>query len=238
MKLRKPTLQTALPTPKREKQSTEQPLGVKLLRARSLHTSLTTGPPSRLRQLPPSRPLRVLDFDIETVAAGFADPQWVPNRTICWAYCWVGSNEAMVSALPVADFYNHDMRRAFLQPFFEIIAEADVLTGHNIVRFDLPVLNAECLLLGLPRIGSKMIQDTIQLPKSKGFKKGQDNMGYAFGVKEEKMPLSWAQWEAAYAEPDMATVKERCASDVLMHIELREKMRQAGLLQPPKMWRG
>lgn len=238
MKLRRPMLPTVSPTPKREKQSTEQPLGVKLLRAHSLHTSLTTASPLKLRRLPPSKPIRVLDFDIETVAAGFADPQWVPNRTICWAYCWTDEQEARVSALPVRDFYNHEARRRFLRPLFDIIAEADVLTGHNIVRFDLPVLNAECLLLGLPRIGSKMIQDTIQLPKSKGFKKGQDNMGFAFGVKAEKLPLSWAQWEAAYAEPDLATVKERCASDVLMHIELREKMRQVGLLQPPKMWGG
>lgn len=193
---------------------------------------------TKLAPLPPSTPLRVLDFDIETVAAGFADPQWVPNRTICWAYCWVGEKEAKVSALPVADFYNHEARAAFLRPLFDIIAEADVLTGHNIVRFDLPVLNAECMLLGLPTIGAKLVQDTIKLPKSKGFKKGQDNMSHALGVKEEKLPLSWAQWEAAYAEPDLATVKERCASDVLMHIQMREKMRQVGLLGPPRMWRG
>lgn len=237
MKLRKPTLQIVSPTPVKESQSTEPHLGARLLRARSLHTSLTTRPSSKLR-LPPSRPSRVLDFDIETVAAGFADPQWVPNRTVCWAYCWVGENEAKVSALPVKHFYDHDARRRFLEPLFEIIAEADVLTGHNIVRFDLPILNAECLLLGLPTIGTKMVQDTIKLPKSKGFKKGQDNMAHALGVKEEKMPLSWAQWESAYNEPDLATIKERCASDVLMHIEMREKMRQAGILGQPKMWRG
>jgi len=143
-----------------------------------------------------------------------------------------------VSALPVKDFYDHDARRAFIKPLFDIIAEADVLTGHNIVRFDLPVLNAECLLLGLPTIGSKLVEDTIRLPKSKGFKKGQDNMSHAFGVKAEKMPLSWAQWESAYAEPDLTTIKERCASDVLMHIEMREKMRRANVLGPPKMWKG
>ena len=199
-------------------------------------TSSTTRAPSLL--VPPSTPYRVLDFDIETVAAGFADPQWVPNRTTCWAYCWTDESEAKVSALPTADFYSHERRAAFLKPLLEVISEADVLTGHNIVRFDLPVLNAECLLLGLPTLGSKMIQDTIQLPKSKGFKKGQDNMSFALGVKEEKLPLSWAQWEAAYAEPDLKTVKERCASDVLMHIQMREKMKERGLLKPPKMWRG
>ena len=143
-----------------------------------------------------------------------------------------------MSALPVKDFYDHAARRRFLQPLFDVIAEADVLTGHNIVRFDLPILNAECLLLGMDTMGTKYVQDTIQLPKSKGFKKGQDNIAHAVGATLEKMPLSWAQWEAAYSEPDLRTLKERCASDVLMHIEMREKMIVRGLVSSPKKWRG
>ena len=34
---------------------------------------------------------RVLDFDVETVAAGFADPDWVPQKITCVAWSWVGS---------------------------------------------------------------------------------------------------------------------------------------------------
>ena len=227
-------------SPLTEEGSSTEPASVGKLR--ELHLSPISAPvmstsPSRLLPLP-SKPSRVLDFDIETVAAGFADPQWVPNRAVCWSYCWTDEKEAKVSALPVRDFYDHEARRAFLNPLFDMIAEADVLTGHNIIRFDLPVLNAECLLLGLPTIGAKLVQDTIRLPKSKGFKKGQDNVSHALGVKEEKMPLSWAKWEAAYAEPDLTTIKERCASDVLMHIQMRQKMIERGILGAPRMWRG
>lgn len=180
---------------------------------------------------------RILDFDVETVAAGFADPDWVPQTVTCWAYGWVGDNDVKVEALPVAAFYDLEARREFLRPLLAAIDQASVLTGHNLVRFDLGVVNAECLRLNLPTLQPKMVQDTIRVPKSKGFKKGQDNMGHALGVKEEKMPLSWAQWAAAYAEPDLATVKERCASDVVMHMEMRQAMIDRGWLSAPRMWR-
>lgn len=142
-----------------------------------------------------------------------------------------------VEALPVAAFYDLAARREFLRPLLAAIDEADVLTGHNILRFDLPIINAECLRLNLPTLGPKLVQDTIRLPKSKGFKKGQDNMGHALGVKEEKMSLSWAEWAAAYDEPDLRTVKDRCASDVLMHMEMRRAMLERGWLRAPRPWR-
>ncbi len=180
--------------------------------------------------------LRILDFDIETVAAGFADPQWVPNRTVVWAYAWVDEGTVTVDALPVAKFYDKAARRKFLRPLIEALASAGIWTGHNVTRFDLGVVNSECMLLGLPTLEPKLVQDTIRLPKSKGFKKGQDNLSHALGVKEEKLPLSWAEWEAAYGEADLATVKERCASDVLMHLKMREAMLERGWVRTA-MWR-
>ena len=87
---------------------------------------------------------RLLDFDLETVAAGFADPEWVPQTITAWAHTWDG-NHVEVATLAVADFYNLDARRQFLAPLREAIRQADILTGHNITRFDLPVLNADLM---------------------------------------------------------------------------------------------
>lgn len=204
--------------------------------------SLIPPPPSK-----PSQPLsrlprigettrRTLDFDTESVAAGFADPQWVPQTVTCWAYSWVDGDEVQVSALPVSDFYDLDARRGFLGPLLDAIEQADVVTGHNLVRHDLPLLNAQCLLLGLPTLRPVLVQDTMKFPRSKGWKKGQDNVSHALSVVEEKRSLNWAEWQAAYAEPDLATVKDRCASDVLMHKRMREAMRERGWLKPPRPW--
>ena len=109
---------------------------------------------------------RTLDFDLETVAAGFADPDWVPQTITCWAYCWVGDNNVQVDALPVADREDFDARRRFLLPLLAAIEQADVVTGHNIVRFDLPVLMADIMRVGLPALEPMLVQDTIRLPRS------------------------------------------------------------------------
>ncbi len=181
---------------------------------------------------------RVLDFDIETVASGFADPSWVPQTCIAWAYSWVGEEHTTVEALPVASWQDRSVRHRFLAPLLEAIEEADVLTGHNIVRFDLPVLNAECMRLGHPPISPTLTQDTIKFPKSTGFKKGLDNLGILFEVDEHKMPLNWQEWQDAYGEWNLKTVKERVVSDVVMHKQLREALRAENLLQVPRFWKG
>lgn len=180
------------------------------------------------------RPRRTLDFDIETLAAGYADPEWVPSTVTAWAFSWGDTIE--VDALPVRHLYDRKARRRFLQPLLRALEDADVLSGHNIIRFDLPVLQAEVMRLGLPSLPTRLVQDTIRLPRAKGFKKGQDNLAVLTGVREEKLPLNFEQWAAAYSERDLGTVKERVAGDVRQHMRLREQMRERGWLVAPRMW--
>jgi len=241
MRLRKPTLQSVSPTPDRVRLSTVRSSGTRLRKPPSLSTSSLTLAPlsstaSRLR-LPSATARRFLDFDLEAVNAGFEDPQWTPVTVTCWAYTWIGEHtDVRCEALPVADFYDKDARRRFLLPLLAAIEAADVVTGHNIIRYDLPVLNGECMKVGLPVLKPTMAQDTMKIPRAR-FKKGMDNVSHSLGVREEKLPLSWAEWAAAYAEPGLETVKERCASDVLMHVQMRERMREEGWLRSPRLWK-
>lgn len=173
---------------------------------------------------------RILDFDIETVAAGFADPQWVPQDVTCIAWSWVGQEKVeSVTRLGGVD--------AMLAAFRSAYDEADVVTGHNIVRFDLPVLNAELIRHGLPPLEAKLVQDTMRLPKSKGLKKGQDVLGKMLGTVTDKLPLNWWEWRDAYNEPGWKTVVLRCESDVIQHKQIRAKMEERGLLSAPRTWR-
>lgn len=184
---------------------------------------------------PPNR--RVLDFDLETVAAGFADPDWVPQTVTAWAACWTDTAEIRVEALPPAAFYDLDARRRFLEPLVELVREAGVVTGHNVLRFDLPVLQADVMRVGLPSLPSVLVQDTIRLPRSKGFKKGQDVLAALLDVDAEKLPLHWGAWAAAYAEDTLDTVKARVVGDVRQHMQLREAMRDRGWLTAPRVWK-
>jgi hypothetical protein len=129
-------------------------------------------------------------------------------------------------------------RARMLAPFLEQVAAADMLTGHNIARFDLPVLNAECMRLDLPPIRDVLVQDTMRLRRSKGFKKGLDNLAVLFKADTQKLALSWQEWQDAYDEDGWQTIRDRCESDVVSHKQVREALIERGLLQDARRWRG
>ena len=184
------------------------------------------------------RDLRILDFDLETIAAGFADPEWVPQKITCVAWSWIGSDE-IESRIATSEglFRRPERRRKMLVPLLEAIEAADMLTRHNILRFDLPVLNAECMRLDLPTLGEKLVQDTIRFDKTKGFKKGQDNLEALLETPVPKLSLSWQDWQRAYEEKAWATVVERCKTDVQGHKFMRQAMLDRGWLKEPVKWR-
>ena len=190
---------------------------------------------SRVSPLGSSPPKRILDFDLETLAAGYADPAWVPDKITVAAWAWVQhpTETSGVRSLSTGKdgFFSKRIRGERLRPLLEAIDEADILTGHNLLRFDLRVLNAECMRCGLPTLGRQRVEDTIVLPKSKGFKKGQDDMSVTLGNPLRKKTMNWAEWDEAYEEEGWPEVIERCESDVLQHMALREKVRERGLLR-------
>ena len=161
----------------------------------------------------------------------------MPSHVTAWAYSWVGSPRIHVSALPVASLFDRQAKAVFLEPLLAAIRQADVLTGHNVIRFDLPVLQTEMMRLGLPSLKPVLVQDTIRLPRSKGFKKGQDNLGVLLETLTRKKSLNWEEWDRAYGEDDLRTVKARVRSDVKMHKEIRQRMLERGWLMSPRPWK-
>jgi len=182
-------------------------------------------------------PRRILDLDVECVSAGFDDPEWVPRKITCAAWSWIGSNEVQCTiATPLGLMGKPELRRQMLEPLLAEIEAADMLTGQNILRFDLPLINAECLRLGLPLLPKKLVQDTKRIAKTLGFKKGQDNMGDLLGVRPRKIHMSWQAWQDAYDEDGWESIKKRAITDVKQHKKMRAAMLRRGWLRPPVMW--
>ncbi|HSE46281.1 MAG TPA: hypothetical protein VLA89_13215 [Gemmatimonadales bacterium] len=177
--------------------------------------------------------LRILDFDIECVATGYGDPNWVPQKVTAVAWSWIGSDAVEVRTNLMEAIDDVDM----LDDFLVAYDRADMLTGHNIVRYDLPVLQGELLRRGRPGLSPKLVQDTMRIIKTKGLKKGQDNIGALLRVPNPKMALSWQEWQDAYDEPGWKTVVDRVCDDVIKHKLMRQKMLDAGWLKPPTQWR-
>jgi DNA polymerase elongation subunit (family B) len=179
---------------------------------------------------------RILDFDLETLAAGFADPNWVPQKIMCASWGWLGDDRTPeVRVCGPMGFFKDAPRRRMLAPLIKAIHEADMLIGHNIVRFDLPILNAECLRLGFGPLPEKLVHDTMNLVKTKGFKKGQDVLAGVLGVASEKQAMNWHQWQEAYAEDGWRGIKSRCVKDVIQHKEMYGEIKP--WLRPAKKWK-
>ena len=215
------------------KSSTDSPLDEKLRPKRLLPTWTQASPrpqlTGRLRTSSP-QPRRILDWDIETRATGFADPQWVPQEVTAIAWSWVGDEHVSYATLLDGPEY-------MFSQFLEDFCRASMVTGHNLLRFDLPVLNADLLRHGYPSLGAVLVQDTIRIVKTKGFKKGQDNLSTLLENPIQKMPLNWQEWHNAYKESDWRTVIDRVVSDVKGHKILRERMLERGWLKRPVTWR-
>jgi len=133
-----------------------------------------------------------------------------------------------------------------IDEFLQDYAEADMVTGHNLLRFDLPVLNADMIRLGLGVLPEKLVQDTMKLKKTKGLKKGQGNLAIMLGVRAKKRDMDWADWDAAYEWDaviegdvfvDWSKVVERCVTDVKQHKQLRKRLLEEGLLKSPILWK-
>ena len=186
-------------------------------------------PSTRFRTSSP-QPRRILDWDLECVAAGFGDPNWVPTKVTAIAWSWVGEDH--VSYATRLDGADH-----MFGEFLEAHAQADMTTGHNLLRFDYPTLQADLMRNGFPRLGAMLVQDTIRIVKTKGFKKGQDNLSTLLFNPIQKMPLNWQEWQDAYEESDWRTVVDRVVSDVKGHKILRERMLERGWLRPAVMWK-
>lgn len=227
------------PTPSPEANSTVKPLVARQLGGLSLPTLPRATPSRPLRPLRPKAPdaPRILDFDIETLAAGFADPDWVPQKIMCVAWSWLDEEEVQTSICGPMGFFDPQLRREMLRPFLSDLDHAERVTGHNILRFDLPVLNSECLRLGLRPLRPIEVQDTIRIKRTKGFKKGQDNLGRLLQTYQQKEAMDWQAWEEAYEESGWPQIQSRAKTDVIQHKEIRKAMEERGWLKPVTTWR-
>lgn len=64
-------------------------------------------------------------------------------RMLCWAAKWEGEKQIMFSS-------ERDGREAMLKKMHALLDEADAVCHYNGSRFDIPTLNAEFLLAGMP----------------------------------------------------------------------------------------
>lgn len=186
--------------------------------------------------------LRVLDFDIEARPIAWYGGDFVTKQPTTISARFIGEGRRPeVRAIGESDRSSRvlDEEREMLDWFRGLYEAADMVTGHYIRGFDLPVLNGAYIRLGLEPLGQKLAEDTKQdLLKAQGISKSMENLSAMFRAKCQKYGMDTAKWADAnmLLPQGIQKAKERVTTDVREHIELRTIMVERGLLSPAKLW--
>lgn len=181
------------------------------------------------------RRLRILDFDTECRPLHYSEFRDESQITaIAWG--WVGESQIYDEIL------NQDLSNEtrMLERFLAAAEEADCLTGHYIMRHDLPLVNDHCMRLGWPTLGQKLTQDTkTLLPKVKGLGLSQENLGTLYRLDEKKHHMNGRRWAVAntLSPEGREEARKRVVQDVRQHKRLRKALLERGYLAAPKVWR-
>ena len=176
------------------------------------------------------RALRVLDFDCENQPLSYLGGDFTTPSLTAVAWQWIGERQHHVLALGDVPL------RTMLLGFVAAYVQADLVTGHNIRKHDLPLLNAMLLEQGLSPLPPKLVCDTYHDLKHRapGFG-SQATLAQMLGVKAPKIGMSTADWRAANRlTPDgIEKTRRRVVGDVRQHIALRRELLKRDWLHPP-----
>jgi len=181
-----------------------------------------------------SRPMRVLDFDVEARPLHWISGDYVSKEITAVAWAWVHDPEHVVCRL-----LGDDNPITMLMDFLEDYKQADMVTGHFIRGYDLPMINGALTEYQLPTLPEKLTQDTkIDLVRRQGLSGSQENLGTMLGLLHPKVKMDQAKWrDANRLTPEgVKLTRERVIGDVRQHIEMRQRLLELGYLAPPKLW--
>ncbi len=185
----------------------------------------------------PTKPKgRTLHFDCEARPLSF----WVPDQptTEITAICsaWADDIEGTIHTCLLGETSMKDM----LAYFVERYNEATMVTGHYIIRFDLPLVNAALVENGMETLTEKMASDTKQhLIKYRFLPKTQEHLSDMMGTVRDKEHMKQSEWREAnrLTPAGLAETRRRVEGDVRQHYELRAELIRRNLLKPPSLWR-
>lgn len=186
-------------------------------------------------KIPRQSAFRVLTFDIENRPSTY----WIPDRPTAetTAIAWGFTPNNIQCALLTKDGASY---REMLVRFREAYELAGMVTGHYILRHDLPILNGAMVEAGLPILPPRLVLDTkVHSVKWKDIPKSQEHLCEMLGVPAPKVQMTQQKWREANRLTDegLLLTQKRAVGDVKQHFQLRKKMDSLGLLTAPQVWR-
>lgn len=179
------------------------------------------------------RGLAILDFDVECLPGHWIGGDFTSK--VITAVAWSWEHGKKVTVMTHYDYTVSEMAESLTY----VINMADVVTGHYIRAFDLPLLNGTLLREQLPPLGPVITSDTkSDLLKAHGRSKSQENLAAMLGVEAPKIQVTNYDWECFNTRmPGYQKIGvERVKGDVIQHKQLRQKLLDLGYLGPVRRW--
>jgi hypothetical protein len=183
-----------------------------------------------------ARPMRVLDFDCEARPLHWISGDYVSKEITAIAWAWCDKPEEVTCHL-----LGESDPVTMLMAFRAAYEQADMVTGHFIRGYDLPMVNGALTEYQLPTLPDKLSQDTkIDLVRRQGLSGSQENLGTMLGLEHPKVKMDQKKWrDANRLTPEgIIATRARVVGDVRQHIEMRQKLLDLGYLAAPVIWRG
>lgn len=175
-------------------------------------------------------PAKILDIDMETRKVGFhSGGRFKPDgcEPVIIAASWEG--EDTVTTLSLSPTWKEKDIRKMLEGFVALYNQADMVTGHYISGFDLPIINGSLLEFGYDPLRPKEIQDTkTDFKKTAGHSLSQENLSALKELEDSKFHMNDHMWrQVCRLTPDgLALANERVVRDVIQHKSLRKQLSQ------------
>jgi hypothetical protein len=115
-----------------------------------------------------------------------------------------------------------------------------MVTGHYILRHDIPIIQAHMMEYNLTPLGEKLVHDTkVHMIKKQDQPATQEYLAEMLHVMAPKVHMTQHDWrEANRLTPEgLKKTEHRVSGDVIQHKMLRMAMIRHGMLHPPKVWR-
>jgi hypothetical protein len=181
-----------------------------------------------------TKALSILDIDVECLPGHWIGGDYVSKLITAVAWKWIAPAK-QPEVYTHYEFESEDLADILRGE----MSAADIVTGHYIRGFDLPLVNGNLQRGARPPIESVFAQDTkLDLYKSHGRSLSQKNLAAQLGVPKPKVDVTLFEWECFNTRrPGYEQVgKDRCRGDVLQHVELRQVLLSIGWLGTPAMW--
>lgn len=181
------------------------------------------------------RPLKILDFDVECRPLHWIAQDYVSQEITAIAWAWTDQPDQIACHL-----LGEESISALLAHFVAAYNQADLVTGHFIRGYDLPVINGALSEYKLPPLDDKMTQDTkLDLIKRRGLSGSQENLGAMLNLMTPKVKMHQSAWREAnrLTPAGLEATRQRVVGDVRQHLELYAKLLELHYLRPPVLWK-